>query len=372
MVRDRARRSRSPRSAAAIDDGRPTAVARRLRREHRRVAAARTPSAAQTHSLLRSRGIGLRFSPTLSAAVGAERARTTESRARRHRDTSSRARDARSATRRRVGSLSTPQLSDEPRSRGYTRRTPACDSGAVGRSRLWLCCDLFLFAAIRRASERSRSAARCGSGAAVRPAALASPFALRSCGCRSRDPRPGCSLTRRTCSSAGQRGAVRAQSQRYRCSCARAGARPTTGDSRKLGRSTASCRRASGLFPEIYDLACALERARLTPTKPPISFIASRRSTGEFRDVAQRLVRADHPPAQDDRAAPTDAAVDRTLPAARADRPRRDGQRLSRPRSEDQPHPRAQGHRSRGRLRPRGARDGEPRASCARPRSPAA
>ena len=122
------------------------------------------------------------------------------------------------------------------------------------------------------------------------------------------------------------------------------------------------------LFPEIYDLASALA-AHGAADEAADLFHRIAQVDGEFRDVAHRLVRANH--VRPGRRRRADAAVDRALSAARAHRPRRDGQRVSRPRSPDQSHPRAEGHRSLGRLRQSGLR-ARRRAFYAKRRSPAA
>jgi hypothetical protein len=53
------------------------------------------------------------------------------------------------------------------------------------------------------------------------------------------------------------------------------------------------------LFPEIYDLACALS-AHALPDEAADLFHRIAQVDGEFRDVAQRLVRADHAPTDDE------------------------------------------------------------------------
>ena len=53
------------------------------------------------------------------------------------------------------------------------------------------------------------------------------------------------------------------------------------------------------LFPEIYDLACALG-THGSPDEAADLFHRIAQVDGEFRDVAQRLVRADHAPTKDD------------------------------------------------------------------------
>ena len=71
------------------------------------------------------------------------------------------------------------------------------------------------------------------------------------------------------------------------------GAQLTAGDSRKPGRCIDSCRRRPALFPEIYDLACALA-AHGAPDEAADLFHRIAQVDGDFRDVAHRLVRADH------------------------------------------------------------------------------
>ncbi|RPI60788.1 MAG: serine/threonine protein kinase [Lysobacterales bacterium] len=56
---------------------------------------------------------------------------------------------------------------------------------------------------------------------------------------------------------------------------------------------------SAALFPEIYDLACALA-AHGAPDEAADLFHRIAQIDGGFRDVAQRLVRADHVPAPDD------------------------------------------------------------------------
>ena len=100
---------------------------------------------------------------------------------------------------------------------------------------------------------------------------------------------------------------------------------------------------SAGLLAELYDLASALEAAgQRQPATDLFHRVAQ--VDAHFRDVAQRLVRSTRPPAKRiGRRAGRNAKGARTLSAARTNRPRRDGQRLSRPRSQDQSHRRNQG-----------------------------
>ena len=113
--------------------------------------------------------------------------------------------------------------------------------------------------------------------------------------------------------------------------------------------------------------------SRATPSMPPTSS-SYRAVDQEFRDVAKHLAHvadAPRPSAHGRRAAanaPSGTGYARPLPSARADRPRRDGLRVSGSRSGHQSDRRAQSHRSADEYE-RGDRVRKRRASCGKPRS---
>ena len=110
------------------------------------------------------------------------------------------------------------------------------------------------------------------------------------CGCRSRGPRPGCS-SRAPCSSCASRDEKRRAQSRDADALARA---RRAADDGRLKEAWALYRQlpsSAALFPEIYDLACALG-AHGSPDEAADLFHRIAQVDGEFRDVAQRLVRA--------------------------------------------------------------------------------